>query len=221
MEPTRRMSSFSVSATNGTMTRAWVFGGVRAEGSGRAYNELWEFRTHLDNKGNMVLADGDGWGMYAGSDGPTETYDGQAVLVPSLQNPSSPPSVYFLGGVQSSTSPVLTSLSTISIFTPSDSLASGTWSKLTTTNAPPSRRSHVAVAVGGGKIWIQGGKSLDGQSVFRDSWMLDTTTGKWEETNTQGETRWGHSAVQVGSTVVLAFGETLRAFQRYRRERRY
>lgn len=210
-QPQRRQNAYSASATNGTASRAWIYGGEKSDGSGSSYAELWEFFTGLDASGNLA---GTGvWVQWEGTGGPNPMYDGQAVLVSGGSSSGRLPSIYLIGGVEViSGSSILASFEEIWVFTPSQALGVGIWSQVTTTGAPVGRRGHVAVDVGGGKIWIQGGRSLDGSTVFNDSAMLDVATGVWTETSTGGQSVWGHSAAMVGETVVLAFGSSLPAF---------
>ncbi|ORY77560.1 hypothetical protein BCR35DRAFT_112730 [Leucosporidium creatinivorum] len=205
-QPMRRQLAYAASATNGTVSRAWVFGGLRSDGSGVGMSELWEVQLGV-GKGGLVS--GGVWEQWAASgtaSAPPAMWDGQAVLVPSTTT-GGLPSIYLIGGVQfldGVTS--LVSMSSIWVFTPSDSLGTGSWRQVSVADAPEARRGHVAVEVGNGKIWIQGGRTLDGSAVRSDSAILDTSTRTWT-TAAVGEAVWGHSAVSIGETVVMAFGE--------------
>lgn len=200
-EPERRQEAYAASATNGTASRAWVFGGLKADGSGTAFDELWELGLAVGSGGAVSL--GGGWAM--GIVGPPAMYDGTAVLLPS--DSGGEPSIYLVGGVQFETgTTTIASLADVWVFTPTVALAGGSWTQLATTNAPVGRRGHVALDIGDGKIWIQGGRSVDQATVYSDAAVLDTRTRVWT-TVAAGAQVWGHSAVLVGSTVVLAFGE--------------
>ncbi|GAA5821730.1 hypothetical protein JCM11251_000993 [Rhodosporidiobolus azoricus] len=208
----RRSLSYTASATNGTLSRAWIFGGQRPDGSGTAYNELWEMQVSVDPQTGEADPSTAVWGQWTGEGGPAAMWDGQAVLIPS-STASALPSIYFVGGVQSSSagSTTLAPLDEVRVFTPSDSLAGGSWSTLSATassssgTVPSARRGHVAVDIGGGKIWVQGGRGIEEGGVFGDAALLDTKTGEWSAVE-DGEVGWGRSAVMVGDTVVMAFG---------------
>ena len=43
----------------------------------------------------------------------------------------------------------------------------------------PAPRCHHGVCHSSGKVYVVGGE--DGEGVFDDVWVLDTTTGQWEE----------------------------------------
>lgn len=198
--------AYAASATNGTAARAWVYGGTKADGSAIAFSELWEVGMSVSSAGAVS---GAVWAQWSGTGGPPAMYDGTAVLVPSTTGGE--PAVYLIGGVQvldGTTS--IASLASIWMFTPTATLAGGSWSTLAATGAPVGRRGLVAVEVGEGKIWIQGGRSLDEGTVYGDAAELDTSTGVWTTKTAGSEVLWGHSAVVVGETVVLAFGESFR-----------
>ena len=210
-QPARRELAYAVSATNGSTSRAWIYGGLRSDGSGVGLDEMWEVQLGV---GNLAQGVSSGvWTRWSSSGlAPPAMWDGQAVLVPSPSGGL--PSVYLIGGVQQVAGlESLTPLSSIWIFTPSASLGSGSWTQFKTSGTPPPRRGHVAVAVGAGKIWIQGGRSLDGLSVMSDGAVLDTRTGRWT-TTAEGSAVWGHSAVIAGETVLLTFGELVRCLER-------
>ena len=206
-QPQRRESVFAVSASNGTVTRSWIYGGLRPDGSGTAYDELWEIQTTINAKGQVASTPT--WGMWQGRGGPPAMYDGTAVLLPaSSDSPTTLPSILLIGGVQSTQggATALSDLSTAWVFEPSDNLASGSWQKIKLANAPRDRRGHVAVPFGTGAIWIQGGRDLDGSTVYSDAAVLDVKGRRWTPTSS-GQAVWGHSAVAVGETILLAFGE--------------
>lgn len=204
-QPMRRELAYAASATNGTVSKGWIFGGLRSDGSGVGLSELWEVQLGVGKAG---LVSGGVWqqSVPSAATAPPAMWDGQAVLVPSTTT-GGLPSIYLVGGVQivdGVTS--LVSMSSIWMLTPSDSLGSGSWSQVAVADAPEARRGHVAVEVGDGKIWIQGGRTLDGSAVRSDSAVLDTRTGTWT-TAAVGAAVWGQSAVLIGETVLMAFGE--------------
>jgi hypothetical protein len=135
-------------------------------------------------------------------------YDGSAVLVPST-NSGALPSIYLVGGVQVETgTSSLVPLDSIWVFAPTETSGGGSWEEVKMSGTTPTaRRAHVAVDVGDGKIWIQGGRSLDGSTVYSDAAVLDTKTKQWS-TAKEGEQVWGASAAMVGETVVMAFGKS-------------
>ncbi|GAA5864425.1 hypothetical protein JCM3774_002787 [Rhodotorula dairenensis] len=206
-QPQRRESVYAVSASNGTISRSWIYGGLRPDGSGTAYSELWEVQATLDLQGRVATTPV--WGRWReGGGGPPAMYDGTAVLLPaSSDSPTALPSIYLIGGVESAIggATILSDLSTAWVFEPTDRLASGRWQKIKLANAPPNRRGHVAVTFGTGAIWIQGGRSLDGSTVYSDAAVLDIRGRRWS-TAAKGQAVWGHSAAAVGETILLAFG---------------
>lgn len=205
-QPSRREMHYFASATNGTASRAWIFGGVRADGSGIGSADLWELTLDV-RAADDTLSNGR-WSQWAGrGQSPPVMWDGQAVLVPS--GGIAPPTMYLLGGMQEVNGvDSLMDFSNIWAFTPGTGPGSGSWTslELNSRNAPTGRRGHVAVSVGNGLIWIHGGRNLDGTMVFSDSALLDTKRRRWTST-TAGPAVWGHSAVSIGDTVLMAFGE--------------
>ncbi|GAA5866628.1 hypothetical protein JCM1840_002409 [Sporobolomyces johnsonii] len=209
-QPQRRENAYTASATNGTLSRVWIYGGVRADGSGTAFSELWELQVPVSSADGFASASQAQWAGGAGKGGPPAMYDGTAVLVPSSTS-GAQPSIYLVGGVQILNGvESVVSLSSVWVYTPTDALAGGSWSQVSASNAPTGRRGHVAVDVGNGKIWIQGGRSADGTQVMSDGAVLDTKKGSWTTTS-EGEQVWGHAAAMVGETVVLAYGYGLNA----------
>ncbi|GAA5864960.1 hypothetical protein JCM8547_004249 [Rhodosporidiobolus lusitaniae] len=203
-QPQRRELAYTASATNGTLSRAWVYGGQRPDGSGTTFSELWELQ--VSSTSDAIDASTARWAAWSGSHAPPAMYDGTAVLVPSTKS-GALPSIYLIGGAQvSAGTSSLVPLDSVWVFTPSDEIASGTWEEVEVSgSAPAGRRGHVALDVGDGKIWVQGGRSLDGATVFSDAAVLDTKKKSWT-TVKSGEQAWGRSAAMVGETVVLAFG---------------
>ncbi|GAA5972458.1 hypothetical protein JCM11641_001855 [Rhodosporidiobolus odoratus] len=205
-QPERRELAYTASATNGTFSRAWVYGGQRADGSGTTFAELWELSTPLSADGSVNAAEATWRQVETAGQAPPAMFDGTAVLVPSSTS-GALPSIYLVGGVTSvSGTASAASLAEIYIFTPSPSVATGTWSSLSCSGSlPTGRRGAAAVHIGDGKIWIHGGRSSDGQTVYGDAAVLDTKRGRWTSVS-EGEVGWGRSAQMVGETVVLAFG---------------
>ncbi|GAA6054458.1 hypothetical protein JCM3770_007227 [Rhodotorula araucariae] len=205
-QPQRRENAYTASATNGRLSRAWLYGGQRPDGSGSTFAELWELQVAVGRGGAVSVPRWAAWS--AAGLAPPPMYDGVAVLVPSTGGSTrSVPAVYLVGGVQvEAGTAALADLASVWCFTPTNALGGGAWARVDTTGAAPQgRRGHVAVEIGGGKIWIQGGRNLDGAAVLSDAWVLDTRKKKWEQVE-EGEQVWGHSAAMVGETVVLAFG---------------
>ncbi|GAA5995999.1 uncharacterized protein JCM10292_004880 [Rhodotorula paludigena] len=207
-QPQRRESAYTASATNGTLSRAWLFGGRRPDGSGTTFDELWELQVPVERASGAVEPSSARWAAWDGADGPPAMYDGAAVLVPDASSSRAMPSVYLLGGVEATSgTESAVSFGEVWVFTPSaDEIGGGSWEQVEMGGtAPAGRRGHVAVDVGEGKIWIQGGRSADGTSVLRDAWVLDTRKKRWSRAR-DGRQVWGHSAAMVGETVVLTFG---------------
>ncbi|KAK4046893.1 hypothetical protein OIO90_006401 [Microbotryomycetes sp. JL221] len=215
-QPVRRELVYIASASNGTLSRAWIFGGQRTDKSGITFNELWEAQVELDDNGNTVPASGQWRQWVAGNDDaiPPNMWDGQAIVMTSSQSKTNMPSIWLIGGVQlyDDTDERSVSMSNLWVFTPSSRLGQGSWDVIPISGpSPTGRRGHVAVDIGGGKIWIQGGRSLDGATVMSDSAVLDTVARRWSKANGDGEAVWGHSAEFLGETVVMAFGYGQRA----------
>lgn len=206
-QPMRREEAYTASATNGSVSRGWVYGGMRSDGSGVGLGELWEVQMGVGKAGVVQGGEWAQWSVSGSADiSPPPMWDGQAVLVPSSKIGGFP-SVYLIGGAQNVDGVTsLASMSSVWVFTPGETMGSGAWSQVAVDDAPEPRRGHVAVAVGDGKIWIQGGRTLDGSAVRSDSAMLDTIDGSWT-TTAVGQAVWGHSAVSIGETVLMAFGE--------------
>lgn len=162
-------------------------------------SEMWEFGAAVEEGG---VGEGE-WGMWRGEGGPPPMWEGTAVM---MNDARGRPVIYLVGGVQSVDGvQFLASLAEVWVFTPSSTLGGGTWSTVALSGAPVGRRGHVAVGFDG-NIWIQGGRSLDGTEVWSDSALLDVSTGSWTATS-EGEQVWGHLAVVLGETVLMAFGE--------------
>lgn len=203
-QPARRESAFMLSATNGTVTKVWMYGGRRSDGSGTMLDELWELTIDLSSRGSALSSPSEGWRSLSTSGSwPGAMSEGTAVL---LTSPAGEAELWLFGGVQIDAQgiPQLVPLDTIHIYTPSTS----SWSTVAVTNPPAARRDHVAVALAGG-VWIQGGRNLDGSTVFGDGALLSFSglaRGSWTATASGGGARWGHVAQNVGGTAVLAFG---------------
>ena len=209
-QPERRESFYSTSAMSikEGLSRSWIYGGLRADGSGLGFNEMWEMRVGLEDQGMEQVE----WAKWEGEGGPKGQglNDGTAVLVPSSNGGL--PTIYMIGGVETSEN-TLVSFNEISTFTPGSSLGTGSWSTFTTTttststNVPQGRKGHSALYLGSGKIWLGGGRSLDGSLVWSDSWILDLGEKSWTRMSDLKEGVWGASTVVLGETVLMSFGE--------------
>ncbi|KAK4046755.1 hypothetical protein OIV83_005860 [Microbotryomycetes sp. JL201] len=210
-QPLRRESVYSASASNGTVSRAWFFGGLRTDKSGVSFNEMWESQINVDVENNDAIEPSTGrWQQWQPSSNdvvPPDMWDGQAVVVPS-QKVGEMPSVWIIGGAQlyNGQQERLVSMSNVWVYTPSLDLGQGSWDVVPISGSSPNgRRGLAAVALGNGQIWIQGGRSLDGTQVFGDSAVLDTVKRRWSSAS-DGPVVWGHSATILGETVLMAFG---------------
>ena len=209
-QPERRELFYSTSAMSikEGLSRSWIYGGLRADGSGLGFNEMWEMRVGLEDQGMEQVE----WAKWEGKGGPKGQglNDGTAVLVPSSNGGL--PTIYMIGGVETSDN-TLVSFNEISTFTPGSSLGTGSWSTFTTTttststNVPQGRKGHSALYLGSGKIWLGGGRSLDGSLVWSDSWILDLGEKSWTRMSDLKEGVWGASTVVLGETVLMSFGE--------------
>lgn len=199
-QPARRQSVYSASLMNEGLSRCWVYGGTKADGSGQVLSELWEYaETPMGAAWTLVRP-------LDTSSVPLPMYGGTAVVVGST--------IFFIGGVQVNTdvSTNLVDLSTVTVFTPSTTFGQGSWSTLRTTAPPRGRRDHIALSIGNGEIWIQGGRDAAGGQVLADGAILDTVTGAWRSTFAGGNAAWGQSAAMVGSVVVIVFGARASSF---------
>ncbi|KAF9355470.1 hypothetical protein BGX34_010463 [Mortierella sp. NVP85] len=85
-------------------------------------------------------------------------------------------SIFYFGGLSNSNGQINSGPGVLTEFVPS----TGSWSKLTTTNAGPFHRSNLCMAASenGTKIMIFGGL-LDSKAVAGDIWVLDVPTLTW------------------------------------------
>ncbi|KAK3821030.1 MAG: hypothetical protein J3Q66DRAFT_437970 [Benniella sp.] len=86
-------------------------------------------------------------------------------------------SIFYFGGFSNSNDQINSGPGVLTEFVPS----TGSWSKLTTTNAGPSHRSNLCMAASenGTTIMIFGGL-LDSKAVAGDTWVLDIPTLTWK-----------------------------------------
>jgi hypothetical protein len=74
-------------------------------------------------------------------------------------------------------------------------------------NAPEPRWGHTVNAVSGRYLVVMAG--LQAGRILSDSWVYDNTSGKWGRCITNGAAlppRWGHTATQVNSHVLVVLG---------------
>lgn len=201
-QPSRRQSAFSISATDELVTRVWLYGGYRADGSGAMYDELWSMEVPT----NQATTPREGWRILSGGVGlrPPAMADGTAVMM--LASDGSP-RIVLMGGsqVDSTGASSLVDLGQIWMFTPT--ARDGVWSRVVIPNPPVTRRGHIAIAVDSTKIWIQGGRNLDGSEVYSDGAILDLNTRTWTATAAGGTQAWGQLAQKIGDVVVITGGE--------------
>jgi len=185
-QPERRELFFHTSAMSFRegLTRSWIYGGLRADGSKIGYGELWEMEVSLEDGGMDEVE----WARWVGEGGPggQGLNDGKAVLVNDDEGGS--PVIYLIGGVETSSN-TLVSFDEIWTFTPSSAIGSGSWSilSISSMNVPLGRKGHSALYLGNGNIWIGGGRSLDESEVYSDSWIFDLGAKEWTRIHSESK----------------------------------
>lgn len=164
------------------------------------YDELWSMEVPT----NQTTTPREGWRISSGVGlRPPAMADGTAVMVTASDGSLR---VVLVGGsqVDSTGASSLVDLGQIWMFTPST--RDGTWSRIVIRNPPLARRGHIAIAVDPTKIWIQGGRNLDGSEVYSDGAILDLNTRTWTPTAVGGSRAWGQVAQKIGEVVLIAGG---------------
>jgi N-acetylneuraminic acid mutarotase len=148
-------------------------------------------------------------------------FDPQALAFSQLPTENAPPAIYghvsimfpdgrlfVFGGASQGT---LIPLSTIWVLDTSTNAL--TWTQLQADNStiPSPRRAFAAVAIGDGKILLQGGSDVSLQTNLDDGWILDTSQNPvvWApvEQLSQIGARRDHFAVSSNGLVLFDFGE--------------
>lgn len=134
--------------------------------------------------------------------------DGTAVLISASDGS---PRIVLMGGSQidSTGASSLVDFGQIWMFNPSTPV--GEWTRVVVPSppiAPIARRGHSAIAVESTKIWIQGGRNLDGSEIYSDGAILDLNTRTWTPTSVGGTRAWGQTGQMVGDVVLIAGGRS-------------
>lgn len=205
-QPTRRIYHAAV----GGGGKVYITGGLRNDGSGTSFNEVYEFDP---SKGFTEL-----------SPLPRATYHHSSFLLPNG-------TLVVLGGVaidMGTGMPATRLLSTIA--TLDSGAATATWvEKIISGIAPQSRRGMAAALSDDGKtIFIHGGASTTFDEVYADAWSLDVETLAWAEVGQAAVKRhvarqevpgpggrYDHSAIVApgGQVIILGGESTLRVSQ--------
>jgi hypothetical protein len=205
-EPLRRIRHTATAVTNGATSKLWVYGGLRSDGAGIAYGDLWQMDASATN-----VASSAAWHLVLPTGtAPPATYDHTATWIDGA--------LVVIGGVTvAGSTSSLNPLSTVWRFVPAaDGSAAGEWTALAVSgDALMDRRGHVAVALDADRILIHGGTSLDATTAYADMAILSisATSASWQPVAASGTgpaARWGHSAALVAGKVVMAFGASLR-----------
>lgn len=88
------------------------------------------------------------------------------------------------------------------------------WSKPLLNETPPSQRGGHSVVFADDHLITFGGHFFSGESFtyLNETWVLDLKTSSWQQIRCSGETpspRYGHSAVVVGSSMIIFGGKGL------------
>ena len=190
-QPSRRIHH-SASSVGG---KVYIFGGEKDDGSSIGYSDHYIFDPSAPS-----------FKQLPSDNGPPDIYGHASVALSDGR-------ILVFGGYSASESRLI-SFSTIwSIDTTQSSLS---WSleSVSDVNLPVGRRAFACTWIEGDRILIHGGSDNEFQTTYSDGWILDTTSSPMTWTNisvlTQIGARRDHSAVQVGSQVIIGFGELIR-----------
>ncbi len=89
-------------------------------------------------------------------------------------------------------------------------LYDGSWQAIASSGAPSARSRHAAAAAGG-RMYLFFGQGEAGQA-YNDVWVFDPLTRGWQQRQPQGDwplARYGHSAVAVGSEILIFGGRVV------------
>jgi hypothetical protein len=208
-EPSRRMEHSVSSASNSRRVKGWLFGGLRSDGSGIAFADLWEYDASTDNTGSSAA-----WTLINGAaNAPPALYGHTSTLV---RGPDGVLRMYIIGGVLANNT--LAPIGTIYVFTPdlsSDTSTGGSWTTAVVSGASgvQGRRGHVAVALSASQILVHGGASADGTNVLGDMFMIEIASNgdlSCSPVSTPSgppfEARYSHTAATVGNVILMTFG---------------
>lgn len=202
-EPLRRIRHTATSITSGANSRTYVYGGLRSDGAGLAYGELWQMDAEAESVATSAI-----WRLVTTTGtAPPATYDHSATWLNGA--------LIVIGGVSvAGSTSSMNDLGTIWRFSPTSN-AAGEWTAIPVEGTVPAvRRGHAAIALDGGRILIHGGATLDEATAYDDMAILTVTgtSASWSRITATGSGpagRWGHSAIYVANTVLYAFGAHL------------
>jgi hypothetical protein len=217
VEPSRRMLHSLSTASNSRRVKGWLFGGLRSDGSGVAFAELWEFDASADDPGSSGA-----WTLIASAGAPPPLYGHTSTLI---RGPDGVLRMYIIGGVFANNT--LAPLETVYVFTPdlsSDTSTGGSWTTVTVsgTSGVQARQGHVAVPIGQGQILVHGGAAsatatVQGttSNVLGDMFVLTVAANGVDlscspvsgTTGTALSARYNHVAAEVGNVVLVGFGQ--------------
>lgn len=189
-EPMRRIKHATASFDG----NVYLFGGMKADGSGEAFAENYNFDP---SRPSFIQINP--------LNGPPDIYGHKAVMLPDGR-------AVILGGYIGSSSTYNPFTSIWVLQTPPQNAV---WSSpsVSSGSVPTPRIGFVAVAIDSGRILIHGGSDEPRQNVYSDGWILDTTQDPWAWTQVQALTQVGqrvdHFAIQYGSSVIFGFGKHL------------
>lgn len=188
-EPVRRV--FHSSVTCPTTGKIYIIGGQAADGSQHAFSDHYMFDPH-------TLA----FSIIPPNDGPPALYGHASVIFTDGR-------MFIFGGVSED---FLNPLS--DVWTLDTSNINPVWEKIQvdSSSLPQPRRAFAAVAIGQGKILIQGGSDADLLNYVNDGWILDTSKDPaiWTQVAelTQLGARRDHYAILSNDLVIFGFGRS-------------
>lgn len=203
-QPMRRIKAATATVAGPNTVFHYVFGGLRNDGSA-GFDELWCFQA-----GAASLSDPSWTRASTSGTGPPVSY-GHTMTLLSNQDQYR---LLVMGGQNSNNA--LNSLSTVYIFTPSETdRCSGQWSSFEPSGtAPTNRQGHAAVALSSNEVLIHGGADAGESSVYSDMARLtfedSFASAEWSPVSPSGGSgpgaRYMHSAARSGDQVLFAFG---------------
>lgn len=170
----------------------YITGGQAADGSGRAFSDHYAFDPQALTFSGIPS-----------NNGPPALYGHASVMLPDGR-------LFVFGGVSDGS---LNPLSTIWVLDTANSNLAWVLLQVDASLIPASRRAFAAVAIGQGKILIQGGSDANLQSNIDDGWILDTSKdpATWTQVKelTQVGARRDHCAILSNGLVIFGFGECI------------
>ena len=173
----------------------WVYGGMKADGSGVELAELWTF-------------DGTTWSLVPETGtAPPATFD--ATL--SLLLINGQPNLYLIGGATTASPATLADMATVYRF----NVATATWSSIDASGtAPTARRGHIAIATDNAHVFVHGGSNGANSAVYGDMSQLTVSTdgasAAWSTVAASGSAapsgRSDHFGALLNGNILIGFG---------------